>query len=154
MKVKFLKHEVSFFTAVIIVSAMSIALIGTSFIDFSNMWGLCAVGAALLFALLYIVFIDKKISSTVIFSEEGIEYKSFKKSILFIAWGEITEITRTPRGINFEWLTFVSNDKRIDVDLTKKMYKVIMILCPYQNQKTKINDIVYRFDPQHRDNNE
>lgn len=120
MEVKFLKHKVEFLIMLIIMPFVSIFLISMSFIDFTNMWPSCAVGIIALLILLYAIFIDKKFSSNVIFSEEGIEYKSFKKSILFIAWDDITEIKRTPRSAYSEWITFVARDKKIDVSITKK----------------------------------
>lgn len=141
MKVKFLKHKISLLYVVIICSIASIISICVGFIQFPKLLFICFVGVALLVFLFYDIFINRNISSSVIFSEVGIEWKSFKKTVVSIRWDEITEIVDTIRGRGFRWLTFIAKDKRIDVELTQKMYNVIMILCPYQNLKRRIDDM-------------
>ncbi len=140
MKVKFLKHKFEF---IVLIFALIIALsfIGLAFIRLYDLWLMSVFGFVALCFILYELFIDKRISSMVIYSEQGIECKSFKKIITYFKWEEITEIIDTTRGRSFHWLTFIAKDKRIDVELTQKMYNVIMILCPYQNLKRRIDDM-------------
>lgn len=140
MKVKFLKQVMEFiFCCFIILGSLCLIIIGIVF--FSNLGALILVALLILIYPIYMLFIDKRLSSIVIYSEEGIEWMSFKKSVEFIRWDEITEITETRRGRNFYWLTFMAKERRIDVELTKKMYNIIMILCPYQNLKNRIDDL-------------
>ena len=140
MKVKFLKQIMEFICyCLVILGSLCLIIIGIVF--FSNLGVLILVALLFLIYPVYMLFIDKRPSSIVIYSEEGIEWKSFKKSIEFIRWDEITEITETRRGQNFYWLTFMTKERRIDVELTKKMYDTIMILCPYQNLKNRIDDL-------------
>ena len=139
MKVKFLKHKEELI-AICFLAMLSLCFIIIGIISFANLGALFIIGSIFLIVPFYLLFIDKRPSSIVIYSEEGIEWKSFKKSVEFIRWDEITEITNTSRG-KFYWLTFISKEKRIDVSLTKKMYKVIMILCPYQNLKVRLDNI-------------
>ena len=74
-------------------------------------------------------------------SEEGIETKWFKRQIALIHWDEITAVKTTPKGRSWN-LSFFSNNNKIEIQPTKKIFNSIMELCINQNVKNQIqNDI-------------
>ena len=89
-----------------------------------------------------IVIFDKKHLSKLIFSEHGIRWIKFNKEIMYMQWEDITDIKQTPAGLATFYLTFVSNDKQINMDIfSKKMYKEILNICPNENIKLRIKNL-------------
>ena len=87
-------------------------------------------------------FLDKNILSKLTFSEQGIRWTRFNKEVMYIKWIDITNIKQTPDGLATFYLTFVSNDKCINMDIaSKKMYKQILDICPNENIKFMIKNI-------------
>lgn len=97
-----------------------------------------------------ILFFQKRFLSKVTFSNEGIEWTWLKKKILFINWSEISDIKEKPFSRVASYLSFIVGNQCIDVDLNKKMYNTIMIICPDYNIKKTINNI-YCFKYLHRE---
>ncbi len=146
MKVKFWKHtkEFHFYITIIIVSLIVpiweiIDIIKNNsfpvFIIFYSLY--------LFVTFIYMLFIDKRITSKVVFSMEGIEVKYFKKQIVYIRWEDILEAKETVRNVRFSWLSFVTENNQINIDLTKKIYNIIMLMCPREDIKRNINNIEY-----------
>lgn len=111
-----------------------------SIIRSSGYSGMIFCGLIPLLAMICILTFNKGLLSKIIYSENGIIWKRFKKNIMFISWEEITEIKNTPISMYSSYLSFISNNKQIDVELTKKMYDAIMFICP-PNIKLQINDL-------------
>ena len=98
-------------------------------------------GLLLIIIMIYVYFIDKRMLSKVIYSDQGIEWKWLKKRISYIKWDEIDEVKSIPHGRTVYNLSFVANKNHIDVGLTKKMYDVIMLICPEPNIKFQIKNL-------------
>ena len=95
----------------------------------------------LIFTILILIF-DEKCLSKLTFSEQGIRWTRFNKEVMYIKWIDITNIKQTPAGLATFYLTFVSNDKCIKMDIaSKKMYKQILDICPNENIKFMIKNI-------------
>lgn len=103
--------------------------------------GMILAGIIPLIISFILIISDTKLLSKIIISDKGIEWKKFKKQILFIDWHEIIEIKTTPISPTARYLSFVSNKGKIDLELTKKIYNTIMIVCPDSNVKMQINDL-------------
>ena len=88
------------------------------------------------------LFLDKNILSKLTFSEQGIRWSRFNKEIMYMKWKDITDVQQTYMGPTTFYLTFVSNDKQINMDIfSKKMYKEILNICPNENIKLRIKNL-------------
>lgn len=149
MKVTFWKHKfqlVIFLTVFMpMVLALFIAGLVMTILDAENFWPLFLAGIVILLIFIFAVFEEKRMPSKVIFSEVGIVWIFLKKTITYIEWTEITEITTKIRGRGVRDLSFIAGDKRIDVSLTKKMYDVIMLICPEPNIKMDIKELKEKY---------
>ena len=114
-------------------------------LDAENFWPLFLAGIVILLIFIFAVFEEKRMPSKVIFSEVGIVWLFFRKTVTYIEWTEITEITTKIRGRGVRDLSFIAGDKRIDVSLTKKMYDVIMLICPEPNIKMDIKELKEKY---------
>ena len=65
--------------------------------------------------------------------------EEMKKEISKISWSEVTDVDSVPVGKGRFYLSFISNKQEISVDITKKMYKALVQLCPNFNIIMKIN---------------
>ena len=149
MKVTFWKHKfelIAFFVVFMpMVLALFIAGLVMTILDAENFWPLFLAGIVILLIFIFAVFEEKRMPSKVIFSEVGIVWIFLKKTITYIEWTEITEITTKSRGRGVRDLSFIAGDKRIDVTLTKKMYDAIMIICPEPNIKMDIKELKEKY---------
>lgn len=144
MKTKFWKHEFELLFVYPLFGIISfiIFLVGLILlIQDKSFWPLMVAGLIFLILILNVVVFNKRILSKVIFSKDNIKLERFKKEINHIDWNEITNIESIPVGKGHFYLSFVSKNKRINVDLTKKMYATIMDICPSLNIKIKINEM-------------
>lgn len=65
----------------------------------------------------------------VILTDEGIELRYGKKQLAYINWFDITRVDATI--VSRTWyLSFFSDEKHIDVSLSRKLYQTIMDICP------------------------
>ena len=127
------------------VLALFIAGLVMTILDAENFWPLFLAGIVILLIFIFAVFEEKRMPSKVIFSEVGIVWLFFRKTVTYIEWTEITEITTKIRGRGVRDLSFIAGDKRIDVSLTKKMYDVIMLICPEPNIKMDIKELKEKY---------
>lgn len=104
-------------------------------------YGFVAIGFILLFLInLYILFAQRSLLSKICFSKTCISWIWLKKEIQSINWEEITNIKVKNYG-KTRYLEFVAGDKSIDIDIDRKIYETIMVLCPYESQKSQINNL-------------
>jgi hypothetical protein len=82
----------------------------------------------------------KRIFSTVTFSNEGVEWRLFKKQVLFIKWEEIADVKQTHYGMIHQVALFRGQEK-IEMEVLRKMYNTIMTICPMPDVKIKINEL-------------
>lgn len=148
MKVKFWKYslELYFYLFLIIPIAflfLIFAITDLSPINSFEEWLVIAVFSSFLIFCIAWVFIDKNLLSKVVFSEKGLEIIRFKKQVTFISWDDITEVKTKLRGRGNEHLMFVCGKTQVDIFLTKKMYNIIMLICPNECIKRLINNIDY-----------
>ena len=147
MKISFWRFKGDLISCAIILSVISIILsvTGVVFIrDYDNTAGIILICVNLLIILLFVgtMLLGKKYLSKITFSNNGFEITRFKKCLISYDWGDITDIKTTPYAKGFgNYLCFVIGDNKLDIQLTKKMYDTIMILCPYAGIKTMINNI-------------
>lgn len=145
MRIKFWKNKYAlciflpFFTlasAILIITGICLMIFKSP-----GYGGMIIGGVFPLTIIIFCVIFDSRLSSKVIYSDEGIEWERFKKKILFLKWEEITEVKTTPISMYSCYLSFVSDKGQIDVELTKKMYDAIMYICPEPNIKMQINEL-------------
>lgn len=139
MKVEFWKESGQLFIAIPCFSICSIGLIIAGII--TSLIPMLIAGCIFLLFTLCFLFYPNYALTKVILSEEGIETKWFKMQIALIHWDEITDVKTTPKGRSWN-LSFFSNNNKIEIQPTKKIFNSIMKLCINQNVKNKIqNDI-------------
>lgn len=139
MKIKFWKETGQLFVAIPCFSICCIGLIIAGIISLTI--PLIVIGIIFLAVILCFLFLPNYALTTVIFSNDGIEIKWFKKQLTFIFWNEIIEAKSIPRGKG-SVLAFFSNNKKIVVDPTKKIYTAIMNFCSNQSVINQIeNDL-------------
>lgn len=142
MKVSFWKNRTELiFMMCLIALGIIFTLIGV--IKFTALYQFFICGIILLIPCLMFLLFCRSPLTKLILSEEGLECKWFKQISVTIRWNEIIDVGRKQRSMALSYLSLVTNDKQVDIDLTKKMYDTIMILCPYENIKSKINSIQY-----------
>lgn len=143
MKVKFWKKATELISICVLLGFSIMVLIIGMILSFASQWGCLIIGAVLCFFVFLVIIFYKQPFSKVLISDEGIEHKWFNKKITFIGWSDIIEINEISRSRDLSYLVFISKDNQLDVGLTKKMYETIMILCPYEHIKNKINNLNY-----------
>lgn len=116
-------------------------------IIFSFCWPVLLLGCIMLILCFYILFGQKRTLTKVKFTNDTIFIKRLNKLLFSIDWSDISEVNANTLYAPFIWnaqyLTFIAGNKRINLVLTKKMYKTIMLLCPYSSIKNEINNIEY-----------
>ena len=90
---------------------------------------------------IYYLFINKRILSKIAFSQEYIKITWLKKEIYEFRWHDITNVTTTLCGKGSRYLTLFVRDKSIDMIPSNKIFKAIMISCPFDSIKEKVVDI-------------
>ncbi len=145
MKVEFWKHQSEiliawpfFIVCSLVLIILGIILMITQSIGY---FGMSLSGIIIFLPSVIYIFVNPKVLSKVEYSETGIVWKRFKKIILSMNWSDINSIRRVPVSPYMINLAFVSNNDEIVVEMTKKMCKTIMILCPEPFVKTQINEI-------------
>ena len=144
MKTKFWKHQfgILFFWPFMSIIALAIVLAGLILTLKNTAYlGLLVGGLIPLVIIIGELIFDRRVLSKVEFSEDGIKCYRLKKQITYIRWSEITDVKDISVARGHRYLRFVAENKKLDVDLTKKMYEAIIALCPYPNLKVLINDI-------------
>lgn len=139
MKVVFWKESGQLFIAIPVFSICSIGLIIAGII--TSLIPMLIAGCIFLLFTLCFLFAPNYALTKVILSEEGIETKWFKSQIAFIHWDDITDAKATPKGRSWN-LSFFSNNNKIEIQPTKKIFNTIMELCINPNIKNQLqNDI-------------
>ena len=103
------------------------------------------------FACLSMLLFEKRLLIKVEFNENGIKLLRLKKETKFVKWDEIIEIKETIRSRTLSWLTFVTDNGNIDIEVfSKKMYDAIISACTNPNIRMMINNLecfkVYHLD--------
>ena len=91
--------------------------------------------------LLFIFFCRKEFLSKVVFSEEGLEWKLFKKQLLFIKWEEITDVKVIVEGVGNIQPAIYRNSEKIQMEASRKAYDSFMKFCPDPNIKAQISKL-------------
>ena len=129
----------------LLIISILLSVTGVVFIrDYDKTAGIILICGNLFIILLVatIILFVKKYLSKITFSNNGFEITRFKKSLISYNWSDITNVKTTPYAKGHgSYLCFVIGDNKVDIQLTKKMYDAIMILCPYAGIKTMINNI-------------
>ena len=153
MTYKFWKHnlELIFFFFMIIISFVCtiIFVILTIINDFH--WLAFVTFLIVFFACLSMLLFEKRLLIKVEFNENGIKLLRLKKETKFVKWDEIIEIKETIRSRTLSWLTFVTDNGNIDIEVfSKKMYDAIISACTNPNIRMMINNLecfkVYHLD--------
>ena len=143
MKFEFWKHqpEILFIWPFMFFLASACLIVGIILPAIETFyWPLLFAGLLSFSISIYIGFCQEKTMSKVIYTENEIILKRFKKEILRVKWDDLINVKATLFSKSY-YLSFVTEDKQIDVTLTKKMYQAIMLVCPYESIKTRINNI-------------
>lgn len=138
------KHKIKFMVLIPMTVIIFCAFIIFTILALTNIvfWGYSV--SMLVFFLMFIclIFFDKNVFSKLTFSEQGIKWTRFNKEIMYMKWENVTDIKQTYMGPTTFYLTFVSGDKSINMDIaSKKMYKEILNICPNENIKFKIKNL-------------
>ncbi len=153
MTYKFWKHnlELIFLFCMIIISFVCtiIFVILTIINDFH--WLAFVTFLIVFFACLSMLLFEKRLLIKVEFNENGIKLLRLKKETKFVKWDEIIEIKETIRSRTLSWLTFVTDNGNIDIEVfSKKMYDAIISACTNPNIRMMINNLecfkVYHLD--------
>lgn len=110
-------------------------------INGSELWILIPIGVLVLFICLLEAIVDKDKFTKVILDNNGITTKCRKSNTDHISWCDVTDvkITWVARGILY--LSFVGNNRQIDVALSQMVYNAVMELCSNRYVKSTIEDI-------------
>ncbi len=144
MKTKFWNHRLELFLGGTIATLLSISIfiVGIILTIINKIYfPLIIIGILMIIIIIYSYFIDKRMLSNVIFSDNGIECRWLKKKVDFVKWEEITDVKAVPHGIAIHNLSFIVGNKHINVGLSKKMYNTIMLICPETNLKLQIKNL-------------
>ena len=76
--------------------------------------------------------------SKIIISKDGIGIKYRNKIRSFYNWESITDVTTSYSGYTLRYLTFISDDSKINVELNLKLYKTILKMCTNEYIKSKV----------------
>lgn len=145
MVVKFWKHGntlIFFMFLLLLLCAITITL-GICTINNNSLLSVFLIFLVLSILYLNIFIFDKKFLSKVIFTNDGIKWIWLKKEIEFIRWEDIVDVTDTIISRGGRYLTFITTNNKIHLDLTQSMYDTIMAICPIPNLKVRINEIEY-----------
>lgn len=129
MKIEFWKHQIQLFWGgtISIIISISLFVAGLTLTILDKIYfPILLSGLLLVIIMIYVYFIDKRMLSKIIYSDQGIEWKWLKKRISYIKWDEIDEVKSISHGRTVYNLSFVANKNHIDVGLTKKC---MMLLC-------------------------
>lgn len=144
MRIEFWKHKFTLMTILIVIGSTFIGtfLLGVFIKNESAKLPLIIISFMILLLGLFVLFKNKlNFLSKIVISEESISVKKLKKQTINIDWSEVVEVKATHYGKGGRWLSIVSKDKQIDMDITKKIYVTIMTLCPYQSMKSMLNNV-------------
>lgn len=143
MKIKFWKYKYSLVTTILVLGLTILIIVFVGIFtnnETAKIPLIICPCVILLFGLIILLSQEGKYISKIIFSKEGMEIITFNKRKMFMAWEEITQVKATPYGKGGRYLSFVADGKQIDVEITKKMYITIMLLCRYEKVKIMLNN--------------
>ncbi len=109
--------------------------------DYRFLWPSLLLCVFLLIVSILWPFLDKSVLTKIVFSNDGIECRRLKKQTAFIHWEEITEIGGKPSGMTIGYLQINSKDYELKIELSKKMYNVIMQVCPIVQIRERISSM-------------
>lgn len=142
MKKEFWKNWSELIVYLILVFICAILVLTFSILFINNADVLYGIifSAIMLIIGIACIFLQKRILTKIIFSNQGIEIKRFGKQIGFINWETLTDIQYVIHG-RIGYLSFIVKDSQLEVALTKKIYNAIMAICPYPNIKAHLNNM-------------
>ncbi len=136
---KFWKDGWSHVIGVFIVTLMPLTLAVVGLVTYleSGVFYMLVAGCVM-FIVCVLVFLTKL--SKVIITDEGVEIKYGKKQLAYINWFDVTKVDAAmiPRTW---YLIFFSDEKRIEVALSPKLYQTIMDLCPSLFVRTQLDSL-------------
>ncbi len=120
-------------------ASLALAVVGLVMYLETDAYYMLLIGC-IMFIVCTLAFLTKL--SRVILTGEGIELKYGKKQLVYIKWFDVTkvDVSMLPRTW---YLIFFSDEKRIDIALSPKLYQAIMDICPSIFVKTEIDNNSY-----------
>ena len=100
-------------------------------------WGISVASFFLVMIVLLSTTNSRNFFSKIEISQEGIIWKYKKKVVISIRWNEITAVKEEPHLRNL-FLVIYSGQDKIQLDLTKNMFKAIISICPNDRVKDDI----------------
>lgn len=138
------KHKIKFMVLIPMTILIFCAFVIFTILALTDIvfWGYSICLFVFFLIFISLIFFDKNVLSKLTFSEQGIKWTRFNKEIMLLKWTDITDIKQTYMGPTTFYLTFVSNDKQINMDIfSKKMYKEVLNICPNENIKLRIKNL-------------
>lgn len=144
MTIKFWAHkmELLFIYPLFLTISFIIFLTGSILMSTDlSFYPLMLIGLIAIIILLCSLIFNKRLLSRVVISENYIALERMKKEIKKISWNEVIDVDSIPVAKGRFYLSFISSQQEISVDITKKMYKALVQLCPNFNIIIKINQM-------------
>ena len=144
MTIKFWAHkmELLFIYPLFLTISFIIFLTGSILMSTDlSFYPLMLIGLIAIIILLCSLIFNKRLLSRVVISENYIALERMKKEIKKIPWNEVIDVDSIPVAKGHFYLSFISSQQEISVDITKKMYKALVQLCPNFNIIIKINQM-------------
>jgi hypothetical protein len=151
MKKRFNKSSVSlfgFFLLSILSVVIAITVLIQAMLIENNYSALIIITFIICLLMPVILFFSarpKNIFGIVLLSDEGIEWKLFKKQIMFIKWDEIINMDMVRRGPIQELIRIAKDKKYIDLEPTKNIYNSFIAICPIPHLVWRIENLGIRF---------
>jgi energy-converting hydrogenase Eha subunit C len=137
------QYEILFFWPLMGILSFACLIIGIVMTTKASLyWPILAFGTFFSIFCICTIFFQKKLLCKITFSNEEITIKRLGKNITIMKWSEVTRVEGHLYGSNGgRYMSFISQNEKIDVIPTQKMYNAIILLCPYSNIKNQINNI-------------
>lgn len=97
------------------------------FVEFWLIDALCFV------ALIYYLFGKKSTLSIIEIADDGITCFWLGKTITKFQWSEIKTVQTKANGWSEPYLRLTTDTRQIDIEMTRKIYHTILVLCPNEN---------------------
>ena len=138
MKNRFLSNVLGTCVAfpIFIVSAVFIIVIGAVY---SQLFAII-LGSFIFAAAIVSLFLIPEFFSFIKIDKEKIAFIKFKKNISVIKWDEVKDVKMTPHAKGAWYLTFISENGKVEFLPRQKVYDAIISVCP-ANIKFQIENI-------------
>lgn len=97
------------------------------FVEFWLIDALCFV------ALIYYLLGKKSTLSMIEIADDGIVCSWLGKTITKFQWSEIKTVQTKANGWSEPYLRLTTDTRQIDIEMTRKIYHTILVLCPNEN---------------------